>query len=138
MLFFRSFGLFVCLVSGSTLTAISHFCCVIASHRNTKCPSLADRFNYFTSQNSSSSDEAAADIWLTPCQETDASGDGGGYLGYDVPTTAAESGDLPDNALALNVYASLPAYASDLRTFVVWYRSKNVWSISIYRHRIRI
>ena len=39
---------------------------------DTKCPSLADRFNYFTNRNGSDDSQTAAeDIWLLPCKETD-------------------------------------------------------------------
>ena len=99
---------------------------------DTKCPSLADRFHFFTSHNNSDSNSNSnsstsssdADIWLLPCKEENGDGSGsglfGGYNSYtddddvsSLPTTAAE---LPPHAIVLQVYAALPAYASDFRT----------------------
>ena len=85
---------------------------------DTKCPSLADRFNYFTNSSSDSS-HTAADLWLLPCKETDTTNDGSGNGNneYDDVPTGLESVELPDHAIVVYVYAALPAYASDFRTF---------------------
>ena len=86
---------------------------------DTKCPSLADRFNYFTNRNETNG--AAEDIWLLPCkEENDDDGSGGGVFGggNDDNSTSSLPTELPPHAITLSMYAALPAYASDFRTFM--------------------
>lgn len=65
---------------------------------DTKCPSLADRYNSFKNN--------AVDTWLLPCEED------------TVQNIDTES--LPDHAIVLTVYTALPAFSTDFRNLLSW------------------
>jgi hypothetical protein len=80
---------------------------------DSKCPSLADRYTYF--QNATHQNEDTADVWLLPCEET------GTYTNTNngSPEPILNVQDLPSHAIVLSIYAALPAYADDFRTFIL-------------------
>ena len=68
---------------------------VLPEKGDTKCPSLADRFDNYKNGADSS-------VWLYPCQDT--------------PDSDAPPEKVPAHGIALEVFAALPAFAPDLGT----------------------
>jgi hypothetical protein len=61
-----------------------------------KCPSLADRYNNFNNGGD-------ATTWLSPCEEGTSLDD--------------QSKEIPINGIVLQLFAALPAFAGNFRTF---------------------